>query len=176
MRATVAILLIACAMVTFGGCKSTTAELPVRTDFDRDTDFQGWKTFRFSFEHSSRSESVYPKYEQMIQKALVEELSERGFSRIEDGTPDFRVAYDISFRGDRTPQMTPEGGGAEPMGKSSVGTNPSGTLTIKMLHPYTSEALWTGHVSEIKMNFLDPQEELRRAVWRVLVEFPPITG
>jgi hypothetical protein len=148
----------------------------VRTEFVEGTDFQAWKTFRFSDSQRSNTDSSYPKYEQMIRTALIDELTKRGFARLEDGTPDFRVAFEISFRGDRTPQMTPEGGGADPIAKSSVGSNPSGSLTIKMLDPSTSRVLWTGYVSEIQMNFIDPQKELGKAVWRVLVEFPPITG
>jgi hypothetical protein len=45
-----------------------------------------------------------------------------------------------------------------------------------MLDPLTSEILWAGHISEIKMKAIEPYKELRKAVWRVLVEFPPLTG
>ena len=51
-----------------------------------------------------------------------------------------------------------------------------GTLIIKMLDPSTGEILWTGQVSEIRMNAIEPQKELRKAAWRALVEFPPLTG
>ena len=171
-----AVLLTALAVLVGSGCGSTTAELPVRTEFDKNTNFQSWKTFRFSDAGSSGSDSSYPKYEQLIQNALIEELGKRGYTRLQDGTPDFRIAYEIDFRGDRTPQMTPKGGGPDTMGKSEVGTTPSGTLTIKMLDPLSSRILWSGHVTEIKMNIIDPQTEIKKAVWRVLVEFPPITG
>jgi hypothetical protein len=72
--------------------------------------------------------------------------------------------------------MTPEGGGAEPMARSYAGQTPSGSLTVKMLDPVSSQILWTGHISEIKMTAIEPKKELRKAVWRILVEFPPITG
>lgn len=51
-----------------------------------------------------------------------------------------------------------------------------GSLTIKMLDPVSSEILWTGHLGELKITVVEPQKQLNKAVWRVLVEFPPITG
>jgi len=57
-----------------------------------------------------------------------------------------------------------------------AGPTPSGTLTVKMLDPLTSQVLWSGTISEIKMKAIEPKKELSKAVWRVLVEFPPITG
>jgi len=163
------------AVLLVAGCTSATAERSVRTEYSRKTNFHEWKTFRFSTDGTGAS-SNYPKYQKMTQQALEEELTIRGYSRIEDGSPDFRVAFDLVFRGDTTPQMTPEGGGAEPMARSYSGQTPTGSLTIKMLDPLTSQILWTGHISEIKMKAIEPQKELRKAVWRVLVEFPPITG
>jgi hypothetical protein len=45
-----------------------------------------------------------------------------------------------------------------------------------MLDPATAEILWTGQIAEIKMNVIEPQKELNKAVRRLLVEFPPLTG
>ena len=45
-----------------------------------------------------------------------------------------------------------------------------------MLDPATGEILWTGQISEIKMNAIEPQKELNKAVRRLLTEFPPLTG
>ena len=163
------------AVLLLAGCSTTTAERTVRTKYDKASTFQEWKTYRFSTDGTSKG-SNYPKYEKMTLQALEEELTARGYNRIEDGAPDFRVAFDLIFRGDTTPQMTPEGGGAEPMARSYSGQTPSGSLTVKMLDPVTSQILWTGHISEIKMKAIEPYKELRKAVWRVLVEFPPLSG
>jgi hypothetical protein len=112
----------------------------------------------------------------MIRQALVDELTARGYTRIEDGTPDFRVTYELQFRGDATQQSVPEGGGADPMARSYGGSTPSGSLTIRMLDPTTSETLWAGHLAEIKITAVEPQKQFNNAIWRVLAEFPPITG
>ncbi len=119
--------------------------------------------------------------ESQFQKALDGQImfdgsSIEGFTRIEDGTPDFRVAFELVFRGNSSAQTVPKGGGADPMARSYGGSTPSGSLTITMLDPRTSEALWIGQVAEFKVTAVEPQKQLNNAVWRVLVEFPPITG
>ncbi|MCG6948565.1 MAG: DUF4136 domain-containing protein [Acidobacteria bacterium] len=164
------------AILLLAGCNSTTAELPVRTEYDRATDFHDWENFRFASESGGSDHTRYPAFEKMVQEALEKELVARGYSRIEDGTPDFRVAFDLVFRGSKPPVVAPQGGGAEP----SVQTQPSprqrGAVTIKMLDPASGKILWTGQISEITMTSLEPQKDLGQAVWRILAEFPPITG
>ena len=44
-----------------------------------------------------------------------------------------------------------------------------------MHDPVTAEILWTGQIAEIKMNVIEPQKELDKAVRRLLMEFPPLT-
>lgn len=172
----IAIPLALLGVLVISGCGSTAAELPVRVEFSKTTAFQEWKTFRFSSENREGDYTRYPKFESMAQQALEEELTARGYQRIEDGTPDFRVAFDLIFRGEKTGQIAPTGGGADPMARSNTGTRQSGSLTVRMLDPVSSQILWTGYVSELKMGSIEPQKEIRKAVWRLLVEFPPLTG
>ena len=44
-----------------------------------------------------------------------------------------------------------------------------------MLDPLTSQILWTGHITNVQLNVIDPLKELKQAVWRLLAEFPPLT-
>lgn len=164
------------AILLLAGCSSTTAELPVRTEYDRATDFHDWKTFRFASESGGSDHTRYPAFERMVQEALEKELVARGYSRIEDGTPNFRVAFDLVFRGSKPPVVAPQGGGAEPRVQTQPGPRQRGAVTIKMLDPASGEILWTGQISEITMTSLEPQKDLAQAVWRILAEFPPITG
>jgi hypothetical protein len=164
------------AALLIAGCGTTTAELPVRVEYSKTTSFHEWKSFRFASDATDTDHTRYPKYEKMARTALEEELTARGYERLEDGTPDFRVAFDLIFRGEKTPQIAPEGGGADPMAKSHAAPGPSGTLIVKMLDPLTSQILWTGHITNVKLNVIDPLKELKQAVWRLLAEFPPITG
>jgi len=164
------------AVLLLAGCTSTTAELPVRSEYSKTTAFHEWKTFRFASDSKGADYTRYPRFEKMAQQALEEELTARGYTRIEDGSPDFRVAFDLIFRGKKKAAVAHEGGGADPMAQSYGGSGQRGSLIIKMLDPLTGEIVWTGQMSEIKMNAIEPQKELRKAVWRVLVEFPPLTG
>jgi hypothetical protein len=172
----IAIPLTLAAVLAFLACGSTTAELPVRSEYDKTADFSGWNTFRFASDGKDADHTRYPKYERHAQQALEDELTSRGYTRIEEGSPDFRVAFDLVFRGDTQPQMTPEGGGAEPQPKSYSGSRQTGTLIVKMLDPKSSEILWTGQISELKMNTIEPQKEFQKAVWRLLAEFPPLNN
>jgi hypothetical protein len=118
----------------------------------------------------------YPRYEEMVRQAVVEELSARGYTRIEDGTPDFRVAFELSFRGSASTQMAPEMGSTAPEEREAAGSNPAGSLTLRMLDPISAAPLWEGTISEFTINAIEPEKGLRTAVWRVLVEFPPLSG
>jgi hypothetical protein len=170
------ILAIAAALAV-AGCSTSAKELPVRTVYDRSTAFHEWTTFRFaSVEPTAPVGAQYPRYEQMIRKAIVEELTSRGYTRIEDGTPDFRIAYELLFRSDAPPLSMPEGGGPDPMAKSYAGSTPTGSLVIRMLDPATGAELWTGSLANLKLTAIEPQKQLDSAVWRILAEFPPITG
>ncbi len=167
-------LVIATALLA--GCGSTTAELPVHTSYSPTTAFSQWATFRIASDGSGGSSHSYPRYEQMVRQALAEELSARGYTRIEDGSPDFRVGFELSFRGDSSAQMTPDMGSADPTRRAPAGSNPEGTLAIRMLDPHSAEVLWEGTVSDFTVSAVEPQQSLRRVVWRVLAEFPPLTG
>jgi hypothetical protein len=62
------------------------------------------------------------------------------------------------------------------MARSYAGSTPTGSLTIRMLDPTTSGDLWTGHLANLKLTAIEPQKQLDKAIWRILVEFPPLTG
>lgn len=162
--------------LVLAGCMSTTSNLPVRTDYSRTTPFHEWKSFRFASDSRHTDYQRYPRFERMAQQALEDELTARGYTRLFEGSPDFRVAFELIFRGGTTPQAAPEARGAEPKATAYGGSSQRGTLIVRMLDPSTGEILWTGQISEIKMNAIEPQKELDKAVRRLLVEFPPLTG
>jgi hypothetical protein len=170
-------LCVLVAALSMTGCSTSARDLPVRTEYSKTAAFLEWKTFRFAtVEPKSHVGAQYPRYDQMIRQALVDELTARGYTRIEDGTPDFRVSFELVFRGDASPQSVPQGGGADPMARSYGGSTPAGSLTIRMLDPTTTEVLWAGYLADFKITAVEPQKQLNSAIWRVLAEFPPMTG
>ena len=86
------------------------------------------------------------------------------------------AGFELIFRGSDLPNGR--------MGDPDATTDPkmvsrsrlSGTLVIRMLDPNTSEVLWEGRGSGLRLDTVNPEAQIRKAVWRVLVEFPPITG
>ena len=164
------------AVLLLVGCTTTTSNLPVRTTYSKTTAFHEWKNFRFASDSKHADYQRYPRLERMAQQALEEELVTRGYTRIGEGSPDFRVAFELIFRGGKTPQAAPEDMSPEPKASAYGGSSQRGTLIVKMLDPETAEILWTGQISEIKMNVIEPQKEFNKAVRRLLIEFPPLTG
>ena len=174
MRTSISFAVI--AFLALAGCTSTTSKLPVRTDYSKTTAFSDWKNFRFASDSERSDYQRYPRFERMAQQALEQELTERGYTRLEEGSPDFRVSFDLIFRGGTKPQAELEDRGAEPKATAYGGSGQRGTLVVKMHDPVTAEILWTGQIAEIKMNVIEPRKELDKAVRRLLMEFPPLTG
>jgi hypothetical protein len=173
---TIRVSAVLTSVLVLTACASTTSRLPVRTEYNKETPFHEWKSFRFSSNTKGSDYQRYPRFERMAQEALERELTARGYTRLEVGSPDFRVAFELIFRGGTTPHPVPEGRGAEPMATTYGVSSQRGTLVVRMLDPVTSNVQWTGQISEIKMNAIEPQKELEKAVRRLLVEFPPLTG
>ncbi len=169
------ILVALVAVLAFVGCTSTTSNLPVRTDYSKTTAFHEWKRFRFASDSTRTDYQRYPRFERMAQEALETELIDRGYTRLAEGSPDFRVSFDLIFRGSKKSRATPEDKSAEPKATAYGGSSQRGTLVVKMHDPVSAEILWTGQISEIKMNVIEPQKELNKAVRRLLMEFPPLT-
>ena len=174
MKTRAAVVIV--ASLVFVGCTSTTSQLPVRTDYSKTTAFHEWKSFRFASDSRQSDYQRYPRFERMAQQALENELTARGYTRLDEGSPDFRVAFELVFRGGTKPQAAPETTSAEPTVSTYGGSSQKGTLIVRMLDPDTAEILWTGQIAEIKMNVIEPQKELNKAVRRLLLEFPPLTG
>lgn len=174
MRTRMSVVIVSACLLA--GCTSTTSTLPVRTDYSSTTAFLTWQSFRFASASARTDYQRYPRFERMAQQALQDELEARGYTRIEVGSPDFRVAFDLIFRGGKKPDTAPTERGAEPKATAYGGSSQRGTLIVKMLDPATAEILWTGQISEIRLNVIEPQKELNKAARRLLMEFPPLTG
>jgi hypothetical protein len=166
------VVLFACACGT-----TKPAKLQVNTDYDKTVRWTEMKSFRMTSERSAdASYQRHPKLEEMVHDSLAEQLGGRGFKRTDDGPTDFRVAFELIFRGDdtNTHGTTPLGIDGQPSG--AAGPGQTGALIVRMLDPTTSRVLWEGRVSEFKFGAANREADLRKAVWRILVEFPPITG
>jgi hypothetical protein len=158
-------------------CSTTQpARLQVRTEYDETVRWTELRAFRMASERTTETEYTrYPHYERMVHTVLVDELVNRGYTLVEDGPTDFRVAFELVFRGDRTPSMETAPFDANELPASVKGAGQTSTLIVRMLHPVTSHVMWAGTVSGFNVG-VTPEKEFRSAVWRLLAEFPPITG
>lgn len=168
-------LLVTFLVFSVAACSTTTADLSVRTTFDKETNFSKWKTFRFATTSQPADGSQqYPRLESQISLAIEENLSGRGYKRIEDGVPDFRIASGFSSRGDQGSDSVRQYAN-EPTTSTKTRPTKTNTLVVKMLHPITSEVLWQGQVTGFNLDAVQSQAEFRKAIWRLFAEFPPIT-
>jgi hypothetical protein len=169
MRRLMLVVLIVVAVV---GCATTKkAEYPVRVTFDETTDFSSWNAFRFA---ASPASSTYTGINDDVRSAIEANLTDRGYQRIEDGTPDFRIAFEFASRGDHGSDMDRQYANEPKTSTANVPTK-TNTLVVKMLDPITGEVRWEGRVSGFPLGTVQHKAEIRKAVWRLFVEFPPIT-
>lgn len=174
------VLGIVAAVALVLSCAATTkqaARLQVYTEHDAATDFSTWKTFRLA---SGTPEEVdyqrYPMYEKMVRSALVQQLTERGYVRAEDVETDFRVAFELVFRSSSGREGFESSHGVNTDPTVSAGSASTSTLIVRMLDPGTSAVLWQGRLSGFEVDSVSPEAAFAKAVWRILVEFPPITS
>jgi len=165
--------------VLAAGCASTqrSAEMQVRTEHEPGTDFAQWKTFRIASEPSGpRDASSYPQFERMVREALVAELEARGYQHANDGGTDFRVSFALAFSGTTMRDGLDSTHGVDTGPAESTRGKPTATLIVRMLHPGTSQVLWQGELGGVEIDAVNPEATLRKAVWRLLAEFPPLSG
>ena len=173
MSRTYLAVLLALAVV---GCTTTrSADLQVRTDFDADIDFSKWKSFRFATSApQSGGAQRYPRFDREIRTVIEDNLSDRGYERVEDGIPDFRIAFDYSQRGDHGSDIGRQVAN-EPTTSTHAYPTKTNTLVVRMLDPITSEVRWEGKVIGFNLDAVQHEAEFRKAIWRLFAEFPPIT-
>jgi hypothetical protein len=164
-------------VVATSGLACTTtkaAQLQARSEYDSTVQWTDMRSFRMaSAQQAETSYTRYPHYEKIVRDVLVDELVKRGYLLAENDQTDFRVAFELVFRGDRTPSAGTAPFDSNELPASVKGSGQTSTLIVRMLHPKTAEIMWTGTVSGFNVG-VAPEKEFRAAVWRLLAEFPPI--
>jgi hypothetical protein len=164
-------------IVGAAACATTSqTDLQVRIDHDDATDFSAWKTYRFAtFPPEDASGTRVRGLENQVRHAIEENLSARGYERIEDGVPDFRIAHELVTRGDHGSDVNRRYAN-DPISPTQASPSTTNTLIVRMLHPSTAEVLWEGRVAGFSIDAIQHQAEIENAVWRLFVEFPPIVN
>lgn len=173
-------LLVATLGLALGACSST-AELQVHTRFENGFDFSDAKTFRMaSTTPDAEGRSTYPRYDRMIREEVERELIGRGYVRADDGdVTDMRVAATLKVSGERggpTDSFSDIHERTQGVPAVARGTNRTNTLIVEISDPASSAIVWSGQVSGFAIGATDARATFRKAVWRLLAEFPPIVA
>ena len=90
-----AVILALAAIVFITGCST----VQVETDYNRETDFAQYKTYRWIPHVKGTEDNPLmndPLIEGHVKNAVNAEMAKKGLTKIEEGHPDFLVAYYIT--------------------------------------------------------------------------------
>jgi hypothetical protein len=181
-------------LVAFLACQVTACS-SVRTqyDFDPGVDFSAWRTYAWYPSGSPRSGDARldnPLLHDRIEAAVDRTLGARGFTRVQDQTPDFYVNYHLSTeqRLDVTTINSPyvigpggsrwrgAGWGGVGWTETRVDQYEEGTLVIDMLDVAMRRLVWRGSGTRRLARNPRPEQVTQRvdeAVAEILAQFPP---
>ena len=172
-----------------------TACSSVRTqyDFDPSADFSAWRTYAWYPSGSPPTGDPRldnPLLHGRIEAAVDRTLGDRGFTRLEDGTPDFYVNYHLSTEerldvrtinrtyvgGPRGRRWGGAGWGGVGWTETRVDQFEEGTLVIDFVDSSLRRLVWRG--SGTRRLSRDPQPDrltgrVNEAVDEILGQFPP---
>jgi hypothetical protein len=170
----IGITVVIVGMIGLACTTTKPAQLQARSEYDETVQWTRMRSFRMASKQAVDTDYTrYPHYEKIVQGVLVDELIKRGYTLAESGQTDFRVAFELVFRGDRSPSMGTAPFDTNELPASVKGSGQTSTLIVRMLHPKTAQVMWTGTISGFNVG-VAPEKEFRSAVWRLLAEFPPI--
>jgi hypothetical protein len=155
----------------------------VRYNYLPGTDFSKYKTYRWA-----RIQNVeYPSeiLDERIMRSIDSQLSAKGFTRIETGTPDLLAIYQAAVNQERQWAYYDSGwgwggwGGWGAWGGPTTGTSWTiqvGTLNLDFYDPAIKKQVWRGAATKTLDPPKDPaklQRRLDKATKKLLKNFPP---
>lgn len=162
-------------LAVLSGCSNMT----VRTDFDPDIDFSKYKTYSW-MKQDIRSEKS-PIYnnslvDKRIRLAVDEELLNMGYVELDEGQPDFFVAYYVGVN-DKL-RVTNYGyrywGSRHRVRDFQVYHYKEGTLIIDIVDPQLSQLIWRGWATQVMDSISPTEDQIKKAVDSIMAQFPPL--
>jgi hypothetical protein len=161
----------------------------VRYNFDRDTDFSRFKTYRWVvLKDAPKLDNILEK---QVQAAVDAELATKGLTKIDDDSANLYVGYQAAVGQEKEFSSYSSGwgygggwygGGWYGMGGSSMTTGQTSTiykgqLSVDMYDSTNQDLVWRGVASKT----LDPkakpekqQKNLQKAMKKLLKNYPPV--
>jgi len=152
--------------------------ISVVVDFDRQTDFSKFKTYKWIKQKSSEQSNDLQNdlNRKRFAQAIEKELSGKGFQRVTDVKPDFKVVYhlrfekrlDISSYGYR---YYPGSGVAERYVQTKI--YEEGSVIIDIIDASDDQLVWRGSAEGVLNDYIDAEELINNVVKQILKKFPP---
>jgi len=167
-------LLVASLLLLLGiGC----ASIQVRSDFDDQADFSQYQTFRVVDRPTMKSAARgNPMLDRKIAQALKEELRAKGLREVTQGPPDLLVGFhsDVKNRVSVSEQWYPYRWRG-PRHTMTVNSYKQRTLIIDMIDRVENAVVWRGWATSAFKSPDEAEETVRKAVAKVLKDYPPKT-
>ena len=157
--------------------------ISVSVDFDRDTDFSIFKNYKWIKQKSKSDDKVIFLNEinkKRFAAAIQNELSQKGFQKMEEDKPDFSVVYHVRLdkKLDTSPYNYTYGPYYEPTIQARVYQR--GTIIIDIIDAKFKQLVWRG----VAEGVLSEKEEdwskksdmdiyISKVVKKILNDFPP---
>lgn len=183
-------------VVGFTGCA---ASYNVITDYDKTTDFQGYKTWRWYQDqpvakNDSSSTRRYTTFlDKRVKNAVEAEMQRRGFTKAAaTETPDMLLAYDFTI--ENQTRVRPDFVSVPSIGigywygyryaysynrlynTTTVQDYQEGTLILDIVDPSSNELIWRGSAYTTANERSLTDEKVQEIVTSILAKFPPQTN
>jgi len=173
-------------LALFIGCSG----IQVSQDYEVAADFSNLKTFTWYLAKQKKTGDLRvdnPLLDSRIRKAVDRSLSQKGYKRISQGTPNFYVGYKYAIltriRSERVSTGFGFGfGGSGSFGSIGIGTGSDvreydeGMLVIDITDAKNRKLLWRGTGTRRVSRHSDPEritKEVNENVDKILAQFPP---
>ena len=158
---------------------STCSPIRVTRDYDSETDFSQYRTFKWVQQDRDVPASRRPEYglfEKRVRSAVNADLIAKGYRRIDTGRPDFLVAWYLGTQ-DKV-NVERYGYRYGPRGRwygrnVQVHHYREGTLIVDFVDPDDKVLVWRGTAVGSMKYFTKGEREIESSVQRMLEEFPP---
>ena len=172
-------------LAVFSGCATSR----MNADYDRDVDFDGYRSFAWLSDATSDKLSdpiVNAIVEKRFRRVIGDELAAKGFQLVQD-QPDFFMTYHVSVDNDEDvvytygDQVHPYSyhrgfyflGGISLQGRTVRSGYREATVIIDMIDAKGKELIWRGWAEESIAGPSISEKTIARAVGKILKQFPP---